>query len=600
MKITKETFMKNFIKIFSIALLTVTFLTVDIHVTRGANYYLSQTALTLSKGSTKKLKLVHVPKAKKKKIQWSSTNKFAAKVTKKGKVKAVSYGTATIKAVYKKKTYTCAVVIPDTSRSVTLNTESITLQENTSYQLIASATLPVSYFSTNESILTVNAQGVIRAVNPGIAFVVAKSKTGYKRCTVTVTSADVQRPSAGWQLNRQTVGVRRLTKKGNTVYDHIVWAKGKTISFVVSGLNVNNIKKCTWSTSDKTILTDPKSNGNILQATAETKKEGTVTVTAKVTDTRGNVSTYTNEVYVSNPSVNTKNITLLGPGVGSNRQQFISLSGVSRYSDIEWSNSNEAIATLSPYRTKAALWGIQNGSGTITVTVDGKTIQVNYTVVNLSVNDTDKLLAQGKTRKLTVSENGSAVPVYSSRDTGIATVAQDGTVHGIKAGVTYIDIKIANMMLSYRIEVAAKGMKKIIKRAQYIVDNWTYSQARRMKKGYYDCSSLVWKGYKKYKNYHIRLGSKSRAYPAGELFDYLRGKKQIVYFGYTTIEDLKPGDLIFYGDYGNAVKYSTPGRTLDIYHVSMYAGSGKVVEKGGQSINYNNTNYIVGIGRVIE
>ena len=66
------------------------------------------------------------------------------------------------------------------------------------------------------------------------------------------------------------------------------------------------------------------------------------------------------------------------------------------------------------------------------------------------------------------------------------------------------------------------------------------------------------------------------------------------------MDDLQPGDLIFYGDYSSAVKYSTPGRTLDIYHVSMYAGAGSVVEKGGQSINYNNTQHIVGIGRVVK
>ena len=56
---------------------------------------------------------------------------------------------------------------------------------------------------------------------------------------------------------------------------------------------------------------------------------------------------------------------------------------------------------------------------------------------------------------------------------------------------------------------------------------------------------------------------------------------------------MKPGDLIFYGDYNSAVMYSTPGRTLDIYHVSMYAGNGK-------TINYNNIKHIVGIGRVVK
>ena len=77
-------------------------------------------------------------------------------------------------------------------------------------------------------------------------------------------------------------------------------------------------------------------------------------------------------------------------------------------------------------------------------------------------------------------------------------------------------------------------------------------------------------------------------------------KNQIIYFGYTGTDGMKPGDLIFYGDYNNAVKYSTPGRTLDIYHVAMYAGNGQVVEKGGQTMSSNNTKYIVGIGRVVN
>ena len=153
---------------------------------------------------------------------------------------------------------------------------------------------------------------------------------------------------------------------------------------------------------------------------------------------------------------------------------------------------------------------------------------------------------------------------------------------------------------SYRVEVAAKGMKTIINRANFIVNNWKYSQKKRMRKGYYDCSALVWKGYKAYKKYNKKLGSSKRALSAGDLFDYLNKKKKIVYYGYTGMDNMKPGDLIFYGDYANAVKYSTPGRTLNIYHVAMYAGNGEVVEKGGKTLDYNGTYYIVGIGRVVN
>ena len=160
--------------------------------------------------------------------------------------------------------------------------------------------------------------------------------------------------------------------------------------------------------------------------------------------------------------------------------------------------------------------------------------------------------------------------------------------------------KLGSYTKTYRVEVAATGMKTIISKAQKIVNTWKYNQGKRMQYGYYDCSSLVWKGYQVYKNYNKKLGSTSWAYTAGELFDYLKGKNQIVYYGYIGYNYMKPGDLIFYGDYNSAVMYSTPGRTLDIYHVSMYAGNGKVVEKGGKTINYNNIKHIVGIGRVVK
>ena len=177
---------------------------------------------------------------------------------------------------------------------------------------------------------------------------------------------------------------------------------------------------------------------------------------------------------------------------------------------------------------------------------------------------------------------------------------EDGTVIGKGAGVTIVDAKIGNYSFGFRVEVAAKGMKKIIERADYIVNNWKYSQSKRMKDGFYDCSSLVWKGYKAYKDYQEKLGSKTQAFCAADLFDYLKSKNQIVYMGYLGYDYMKPGDLIFYGDYDSAVQYSTPGRTLNIYHVAMYAGNARVVEKGGQPINYNNLGHVVGIGRVVN
>lgn len=271
---------------------------------------------------------------------------------------------------------------------------------------------------------------------------------------------------------------------------------------------------------------------------------------------------------------------------------------MSEYSKIEWANSSQN-ATLSNYKTKAVLWGITPGEGVITAKVDGKTYKINYSVKNPVFGEIKQVLAKGKVTGINVDGMDKTLISYFSRNNKVAKVDAAGNITGVRAGAAYIDVKIGNMMFTYRIDIAAKGVKTVINRADYIVNHWKYSQKKRMKRGYYDCSALVWKGYKSYKKYHKKLGSANRALPAAALFDYLYEKKQIIYFGYTSIDDLRPGDLVFYGNYNNAVKYSTPGRTLDIYHVSMYAGVGQLVEKGGRVMDYNNIQDIVGIGRVV-
>ena len=91
----------------------------------ATTYSMSTSEITLLKGKKHKLKIVNAPKNAK--IKWKTSNKFAVAVSKKGKLKAVNYGTATIKATYKKKNYYCQVTVPDSSKRVTLNTYNVSL-----------------------------------------------------------------------------------------------------------------------------------------------------------------------------------------------------------------------------------------------------------------------------------------------------------------------------------------------------------------------------------------------------------------------------------------------------------------------------------------
>lgn len=564
----------------------------------AASLKISATSISLAKGSSYTLKIKN--NTKKDTVTWSTSNKYAVTVSG-GVVKAVNKGFAVIKAKCDGKTFTCRVYVPDSSRTVALNAKSINLVEGGAFTLTAGGKT-VTYRSLNTAIATVNSSGKVTAKNPGKTSILVSSTTGFAYCSVNVTRATYYMPSEkAWLTNRGKTAVRRYTKNWNPTYGTITWTAKKTIHFGIDNFQYYDVKKIVWSVNKGNLMTKPSPSSNGEKATAKTLKAGKVKVIATVTYRSGKKKIYSNTVYISNPKPNKKTVYLFTSGAGSNRYQYVSFSGLSDYSKISYTNSSTKKVSAALVGKKCKVTGKKKGSSTITATVDGKKIKVKCKVKKLKLGSIIGVLAKGNTTTIKISGIGKMSKKFYSENSSIATVDANGVITGKKSGVTYVDVKISTMLFRYRVDVAAKGMKTIISRAQYIVNNWKYSQGSRMKDGYYDCSALVWKGYKAYKNYNLKLGgSNTAALSAGDLFDYLYGKKQIIYYGYTKLDDLKPGDLLFYGDYNSAVKYSTPGRTLDIYHVSMYAGNGKVVEKGGKPITYNNLEHVVGIGRVVN
>lgn len=457
-----------------------------------------------------------------------------------------------------------------------MSKESLSLKKEESYRLKivnAPENAKIKWTTSNKFAVSVD-KGVIKALNYGTAIITAKYKKKYYTCSVTVPN-----PNKMITLNTYSVSM----------------AEGQTFQ-----LTATATKKVYYRSRNRHIARVSSSGlirglnpgtTKILIKNSRAWAECTVTVKANDQNT-----SQTN----SKLAINTKNIILLGRNAGADRAQYISFSGLSKNSHVQWIMPKNTTVQTIVYGNKIALLGTVPESGIIKAKVNGKTYNISYVVYNPKFGKLPSYIVKGKMAKIKIEGLDSIQPTYTSRNKSIATVEADGTITAKKSGVTYVDVQIGNYSFSYRVEVSAVGMKRIINRAIYIVNNWTYSQAKRMKKNYYDCSSLVWKGYKKYNNYQLKLGSDDYALPAASLFDYLNEKNQIVSYGYLGVDSMKPGDLIFYGDYDSAVMYSTPGRTLNIYHVAMYAGNGRVVEKGVPTINYNNLSHVVGIGRVVN
>lgn len=76
------------------------------------------------------------------------------------------------------------------------------------------------------------------------------------------------------------------------------------------------------------------------------------------------------------------------------------------------------------------------------MTIDGKVIKIKYVTYNAIVTCGAAGIQKKKTTKITVSGAEGITPQYTSRNRKIATVKSDGTVKGVRSGVTYIDVKL--------------------------------------------------------------------------------------------------------------------------------------------------------------
>lgn len=159
--------------------------------------------LVMKKGQSFTLKTKVTTSGKKvsKAVSYKSSNEKIVKVTRKGKLKALKNGKATITVtskVDKKKKATIKVVVKTPVTKVKLDRKEISLTEGETAVVRATvspkkATIKkVSYKSSNKAVAKVNSKGKITAVAEGTAVITVTSKDGNAKkatCKVTVKKA---------------------------------------------------------------------------------------------------------------------------------------------------------------------------------------------------------------------------------------------------------------------------------------------------------------------------------------------------------------------------------------------------------------------------
>jgi hypothetical protein len=301
----------------------------------------------------------------------------------------------------------------------------------------------------------------------------------------------------------------------------------------------------------------------------------------------------TPKVYQLNVSKSTINLNIynawkMDNGAYNTDDGYFVLSGYEDFDEIKiTSSSSQLLYETEEYTDQAEVYLYPKKTGTYTIKLEYGTVKKSVKVVvskiyftrnsKTFVTDGDKTWVDGystilmyKGESTTIALKGApsgSKPEWSSSNKSVATVNSAGKVTAKGLGDAVITAKVNGFTLTYRVSISYKTAIQAFRYAQKNY-NSTYSQAKRMSKGYYDCSSYVWRSYASAGVY--LGGTKTYAPTAADLAKWCAQNGYMIYSGTIDVSKLRPGDLIFEGGENN-------GRYKGIYHVDMYQGSGTYI-----------------------
>ena len=384
-------------------------------VEAAAKVKLSKTKMSLYIKQSATLKL----KNAKGKVTWSSSNKKIAKVTSKGKITAIKKGSVKITAKNGKKKYTCKVTVLNPTISATrLNLKT----GKTASLKVTGATGKVTWVSSNASVASVNANGTVKAVKAGKANITATASGIKLICAVTVTDIEVTAVTLDCSEASLSIG------------------EEMTVKASVAPADATN-PKVTWTSGDPDVAT--VEDGKI---TAIAKGETEITATA------GKKSA-------------TLQLTVLKPVTGIDlAAEELELAVGDTYNlhptvlpedasvrSYKTTSSDPSVATVDK---NGLVTAVKDGNAIIKVTAEDDSsitktckIAVKTRLVSITADSDDDsgviTLEKGKTAQIsytTVPAGLETTASYTSTNTKIATVDEDGLITAVSSGSTTIGI----------------------------------------------------------------------------------------------------------------------------------------------------------------
>ncbi|MDO5382409.1 MAG: Ig-like domain-containing protein [Eubacteriales bacterium] len=415
---------------------------------------LNTTDITVRKGQIFWLNATCLPEnADNKIVTWESRDTDVCTVENDGKVTATGAGTTSVIAtnVDTGLTAYCVVTVTQPVTGITLNSEYQQLWVGAKYAIIPNIqpidaeNKNVTYFSSDTSVATVDEYGVVTALKGG-------------SCIIEVTTEECHLTAACTIDVKEYVSSITLSETDKFMN---VGATG-TLKAAVGTSTATN-KTIVWSSSNNEICS-VDNQGNLTA-----KVPGNVVITATAAD--GSGVTASCIVRVVNPvtgiTIEPNTVRLL---VGdSAKVKAVVTPENATIKDVEWTSSNESIATVDE---DGEIFALSTGKVKITATSqDGNNIKgvcwVYVTpVVNISslrINSKEIYMLSGRSRQLSVIvrpvNNTDAYEWYSS-DTGIVQVSPSGVITTVGPGTADVFVISRNSSVEASCTVHSLAMSR--------------------------------------------------------------------------------------------------------------------------------------------
>lgn len=329
------------------------------------------------------------------------------------------------------------VIIP--VEGISLDKNALSLAKGDSAKLTPSvlpedADAEVSWSSSDTSVAKVDSNGVVTAVGKGSATITAKADSYTAKCEVTVTV-----PLESIEIT----GTTDTIKKGQTTKLEVVYNPTDT----------TDSKDVTWSSSDTNVAT--VSNDGIVTAL----KDGTVTITATVGDKTDTYVVVVQEIKLT--AIDIQDTLTIHKGETSSLNVTYTPTNTTDDTTVTWSSSDEMVASVDANGTITAK---SVGGAIITARIGNLSAQCVVTVdaplKEIIPNSTKLELIKKQTSVITYSFNpgdttDDKTVTFTSSDTSVVVVDENGTLTAKKAGTATITLKGANN-ISAVVEVTVK------------------------------------------------------------------------------------------------------------------------------------------------